>query len=416
MDTAKYKFLNAVLGSDGAKALIKASKRAPELEPVFLPRTIVSWIGAVDSEEFEGAIPGNSNSYVQFTKNEGRYSGSVAIGDEVYSFEKASMLHLGACMAVALGADQDTVSGADLREVEIQRLGKNIDALVKAKIAVADLSKKLLDPSAGYTFTHEHHDLGDGEALTHVKAHAPGGAVVGEALFNHHPSGSLIAEGVKVHPDHQRKGIASAIYSHAQKLTGKTIAPSHDQTAAGKALWQGNVGQQQFGSLTKAIKKPHSGQETPGPAHAATPPTGPLPPTPADPSQGSKGPTVGAKPRLPKPPKPSEPSISPEQAKPGAMATKPGATAAKPAASKMKPVSVPKLPGMKVTKSEAGSKCQICGQCQFKADTFQGCMCFRALAKSVTTAVTEDGYNLTFKSDWDQDAILALTDTIRNKR
>lgn len=395
MESAKYKFLQAVLGSLGANALMKAGDRVPELEPVFVPRTIVSWISSIPEDEFEGPIPGNRNSYCHFVKSEDRYSGSVAIGDEVYSFENASMLHLGACVAVAIGADSQAIS---IEDVDVEKLGKNIDALVKARYNVAELSKKVLDPGLGYTFSHEHHDLGDGEMLTHVKAHAPGGAVVGEALFNHHPSGTIVPEGVKVHADHQRQGIASAIYGHAQKVTGKPVAPSHDQTPAGQALWSGNKAQQQFG---KSQRPPHLGHEAPGPAAAPRPPIEPEQPVPQDPTQNSKGPTVGVVPRQPKPPPPSHPSIATAQAKPGAQP--------KPAV--QLPGTKPKQPALKVTKSEASNVCEICSSSQFEGDTFVGCLCFKSMAQSVKTQATDTGYNLSFGSDWDKDSILTLIES-----
>lgn len=147
MDTRKFLFLKAVLGDDGARALAKAAERGPELEAALLPRTIMAWLGIAARHDFEGQIPGVENTYIQFRKAEERYSGSVAIGEEVYSFEKASVLHLGACMAVALGADHERVT-AGLKDLDIQRLGKNIDTLAKARVAVAELRKRALGAEA----------------------------------------------------------------------------------------------------------------------------------------------------------------------------------------------------------------------------------------------------------------------------
>lgn len=107
-----------------------------------------------------------------------------------------------------------------------------------------------------FNLSHEHHDLGDGETLTHVRAHDPQGNVVGEALFNHHEDGTLEAEGVNVHPEHRRKGIASNIYNHAQAITGKKIRPSYDQTPAGKAFWAG-------GTVNKALMAGYGGAGAP---------------------------------------------------------------------------------------------------------------------------------------------------------
>jgi hypothetical protein len=145
MTDRKFKFLKAVLGEDGAKALTKAAERAPELEGALLPRTIMAWLSLAARADFEGSIPGNENTYLQFTKAEEKYSGSIAVGDDVYSFDQASMLHLGACVAVALGADHERLNPG-LREIDVQRLGKNIDTLAKARVAVRELRKMKTQP------------------------------------------------------------------------------------------------------------------------------------------------------------------------------------------------------------------------------------------------------------------------------
>jgi len=108
----------------------------------------------------------------------------------------------------------------------------------KGLLIAEDIKKSILDPSAGYKITHEHHpDIN----MTTVRAHAPNGQVVGEAGFTHLPSGHLERETVKVHPDHQRKGIATALYNHAKEVTGKQIIPSSDQTSAGKLFSQSMI-------------------------------------------------------------------------------------------------------------------------------------------------------------------------------
>jgi hypothetical protein len=49
-----------------------------------------------------------------------------------------------------------------------------------------------------------------------------------------HESGG---EGVNVNKDFRRQGIATAMYTHAEKASGKKLKPSHDQTSDAKALW-----------------------------------------------------------------------------------------------------------------------------------------------------------------------------------
>ncbi len=108
------------------------------------------------------------------------------------------------------------------------------------------LEKKDLDPNADYKFSHEHHDLGGGNMLTRVNVHTPTGEHVGAATFAH--QGQNIVPGtVAVDEDHQRKGIASAMYGHAEQHTGKKLIPSPNQTPEGVALWTGNKAKPKFG-------------------------------------------------------------------------------------------------------------------------------------------------------------------------
>lgn len=109
-----------------------------------------------------------------------------------------------------------------------------------------DFEKGELDPNAGYKFTHEHHDLGNGNMLTRVNVHGPDGEHVGAATFAHQ-GGNLVPGTVAVDEAHQRKGIASAMYAHAEQHTGKKLIPSPNQTPEGAALWAGNKTKTQFG-------------------------------------------------------------------------------------------------------------------------------------------------------------------------
>jgi hypothetical protein len=71
------------------------------------------------------------------------------------------------------------------------------------------------------------------------------------------------------------------------------------------------------------------------------------------------------------------------------------------------------LPGLKVTKSEMTAPCSICGVAQFKAASFVGCTCLKALAKSVKSEAKPDGAVLTFGKGWDDEDIEALRNLLR---
>lgn len=64
-----------------------------------------------------------------------------------------------------------------------------------------------------------------------------------------------------------------------------------------------------------------------------------------------------------------------------------------------------------VKKSDAERACAECGLTQFRRDRFVGCMCFRALAKSVDTKPHAEGYKLTLS--WDEDAIEAFMQVLK---
>lgn len=143
MEATKLQFLTAVLGDSGASALVKASERSEVLEHALVPRTILAWIGAAPT--FEGHVPGIDAVYVTFQKSESGFSGSVTVEDGLYKFENQSLFHVAATVAVAMGIEEDHVH-PDLRAVDIERLGKSIDMLVKVRRAGEELEKSADKP------------------------------------------------------------------------------------------------------------------------------------------------------------------------------------------------------------------------------------------------------------------------------
>lgn len=420
------KFLTAALGRDGARALLKAVEREPQLADVLIPRAILGWLDFTTTYEYEGSIPGVENSYVQFEKKEDGFDGMISLDSGVYQFEKSSVFHLAAAIGTALGLQPGNVD-PELRDTVLVKLGKSIDTLAKAQVLMqelrkpaletvrlsthgayhieklakserpyavvhtetgspvqvriaslkdaqpiaewhqnryggifkAELSKRVLDPAHGYRITHEvAPEIAGSGPMLRVKAHTADGQLVGHALFTH--SGPhLQPASTGVEEEHQRRGLASAMYAHAQKMTGKKIIPSKLQTDEGAALWAGNAQAPQFGKT-----------ELPGRSHQPTPPQGP---------QAAMPP-----------------------------AKQPANAAGKPAAK-------PKLPNLAIGKSEAEAECDLCGGHQFEHNRFKGCICFRELSKSVTTTAYGDGYVLTFKPSIDPDAVKALMRTFRGK-
>jgi hypothetical protein len=146
MDTRKVEFLKAVVGDQGAAALIKAAARSVSIENVLVPRAIMAWLGVIGRFDYEGEIPGVDDTYLDFAKNEdGLYDGSIAVGDGVFPFENANGFQLAASIAVALGSDQPL---DEVRDSELARLGKSIDIMAKAKM-VTDLEIELAKARPG---------------------------------------------------------------------------------------------------------------------------------------------------------------------------------------------------------------------------------------------------------------------------
>lgn len=123
-------FLDAILGTSGAQALLKAVERNPSLETVLVPRTLVAWLNLAVRESFEGAVPGAPNSYVRLTKSESGYTGAVTVGDFVHTFDANTVLHVAAALSVSMGV-RDAIN--DVGPEQLQRLGKSLDLLVRAK-------------------------------------------------------------------------------------------------------------------------------------------------------------------------------------------------------------------------------------------------------------------------------------------
>lgn len=357
MDVHRYGFLRALLGEDGAQALAKAAERSPALAPVLIPRVILSWLALLDRDgAYERDLPGVENSYFSMQKTDSGYTGVIAVGDASWGFEAASALHLAASIGVALGVDTEDLDPA-LRNLDLQRLGKSVDLLVKARAAAEQLGKRQLDPNAGYTFSHDHTpsmDLdsnGQSAPVTSVYAFAPGakqepGGHIGHAIFRHNPNGTIESAMTGVEEEHQRRGVASAMYAHAQKVTGKQVVPSVNQTDEGRGLWAGNAKAPQFGTA-KA--------EAAGPAAAPQ-------------KQGApQGPTGAIKqPKLPVPRPP---------------------------------------PSVKLSLSQASQACPVCGLPQFHGERLVGCLCFGELAKTTRAERTLEGFTLTFGPEWDAEAL-----------
>lgn len=127
------RFLDAILGQDGAAALRKTAERSSPLASALLPRSIMSWLTLAGRWGYEGEIPGVPGSWLRFHKTEqDTFQGCIEAGGEQYDFDHASLTHLAACTAVCLGMDARPIDPA-LKPQDVERLGKNLDLLVMTR-------------------------------------------------------------------------------------------------------------------------------------------------------------------------------------------------------------------------------------------------------------------------------------------
>jgi len=134
---AQQRFLVSILGRDGAQALFKAAERSQPLVNAIVPRAILSWLDLATRFEHEGEIPGNPHTYVVFRKSDSGFSGSIKIDEELFTFKDASLYRVAAGIGVALGADNEL--SEELRDLDLVKLGKTLDALVKTRVVTEEL-------------------------------------------------------------------------------------------------------------------------------------------------------------------------------------------------------------------------------------------------------------------------------------
>lgn len=131
MDDRKRQFIEAVVGEDGAAALVKACSASEQLAWAIVPRTLLAWLETVGALGFDGTLPGVSGTRLSLHKSAAGYSGRVNVQDEIYQFDGASIFHVAGAVAVSLGAARAPAD--ELGHPQLHGLGKSIDLLVKSR-------------------------------------------------------------------------------------------------------------------------------------------------------------------------------------------------------------------------------------------------------------------------------------------
>lgn len=94
--------------------------------------------------------------------------------------------------------------------------------------------------AGGYLFVEAIDPTGVLNAVDRKEAQAYWGRSdqVGLLVLQFRPRKKMFARDVRILPSYQRQQLAQKMYRYAQELTGRAAVPSHDQTGAGKAMWQ----------------------------------------------------------------------------------------------------------------------------------------------------------------------------------
>jgi len=71
---------------------------------------------------------------------------------------------------------------------------------------------------------------------------------------------------------------------------------------------------------------------------------------------------------------------------------------------------------VKLSRSETSRHCPICAQLQFTGNKFTGCLCFRALSKSVKTLWHSDAsVTLQLGEGWDRETVVTFYESVGRK-
>ncbi len=349
------RFIRSVLGPSGAQALQKAVDRQPDLSTALFPRAVMAWLAMVAPVGFQGMIPGSAFG-IEFTKSEGE-----VISLDSYRGSIQVKGHRYQFKDANLYHIAALIASA-LGEEDIQDTSNLKD------IEIARLGKSLDQLVIARAVAESQHY----EELR--KSHDD---KFSQAAFRNRITNAVVPTG-PLHDLDQLDDEPGFDAGHYEEgfLTEEGIFVPREV------------------ALTKV--------ESPGKAAAPKPPIGPVAPTPAKP------PKIGGA-TLPKPVAPA-PAVGALGKPPGGL---PGAAkTAKPKLPGMKP----KLPSLKVAKSELGNVCLTCGQAQFSQNIFTGCLCLQDGAKFTKSESKPDGVLISFDpAGWCPEDIAALLMTIRGE-
>ena len=261
MQQRKDDFLLGLLGVYGASAIKKAEELHPSLGSVIVPRCAVAWVRCFRHTGYAGDIPGIQNTRIVFNKSEKGYEGEIKFQNNAsYSFKDVSEYHVAACVVTALGLEEEAVS--DVKSIEVARLAKSLDLLVKAHTINEEAEQKAIqrlklirDAAKGVTAKLRKKDkdpAGTGSAAK-PQAPTPPAAPTAEQPSTMKPIAAVTAPAAK--------GTSSKPKSTAMKLSEKDIVKVHKD--CGTKLFKGEhfVGCICIRDLAKNVKTKKVGTE-----------------------------------------------------------------------------------------------------------------------------------------------------------
>jgi oligoribonuclease (3'-5' exoribonuclease)/8-oxo-dGTP pyrophosphatase MutT (NUDIX family) len=214
------------------------------------------------SEKSDGPVRTEVKEYFLLIEpNKDRFTYAIAVRLSAQQKEQVAK-HQGACQARLIkSTDPRFMHGAPIklyggmsapRDAETQQKLKELYEAAGAQIQVPEKQAASVEAGTeawkkeGYTIKGIFQDNSDPTSLISVYAYSPSGEVIGSVRFDN--------SGVELHPseleinkEHRRKGLASAMYAYAEKVTGAKVVPGEDQSSDAKKLW--NQPNRSFGSV-----------------------------------------------------------------------------------------------------------------------------------------------------------------------
>lgn len=412
MNRQSKEFLVGTLGAIGAKAILKALERAPELESAIIPRTALSWATLIAKAEIPGNIPG-LDAKLSLKKTEKGYSGNISL-EQPFDFEDDSLTHIAAALSVALDF---SYKKEDPKAIDLARLGKSIDLLVKTNFVdqVRALQKIEINNAPVMQILSPH--VPEKGKATNVISN-PAGTLNGQPVFHHIYLGASghgsVVHSISTSSDPHDKvaalGTIHGIESPVQEIKrgdGIGSAPWGDGTAfsVGRSAVRSDARNQGVGHLLYSKALQHHGRMVSDSYVSSG----------ASKVWGKLLGSPGASGALGKVGDPSdvhwaESSLGKGEKSAVAAPQAPGAPSAPQAPSRRQPsLKSPKIPKPSLPKIQKSSDGDwICSTCGGKNSINNGrllsCLCWRDLADDVKLAKSDSGYEISFGKKWDKDS------------